>query len=218
MRYLDIIIQVFVVVFSITIHEFSHALSAYKLGDDTAKRAGRLNLNPIKHLDPIGALMLLFAHIGWAKPVPINPYNFNNMKTGTAISAAAGPISNFILAGICAVLLRLMSNFGLFTMDISPFVNASIFVFAKIFYFSVFMNLALGLFNLIPLPPLDGSKILGGFLSDEMYFRYTAKEKQGAIILMLIMVVSFVFKIPIFGMIIDKPLEFMVRLFIGNAI
>jgi Zn-dependent protease len=216
MNFVDIAIQVIVVVFSITFHEFSHALSAYKLGDDTAKRAGRLTLNPISHLDIIGALMLFFVHIGWAKPVPINPYNFKNLKTGTALSAAAGPISNFIIAAVCALIFRFIEAGNLLTTAYNPFLTASIFIFTKIVYYAVFMNLALGLFNLIPLPPLDGSKILGGFLSDEMYFKYTAKEQQGAIILMIIMAVSFIFKIPIFGMIIDAPLQFMVHLFLGN--
>jgi Zn-dependent protease len=203
---------------SITIHEYSHALSAYWLGDDTAKRAGRLKLNPISHLDPIGAIMLLVVHIGWAKPVPINPYNFKDMKTGTAISAAAGPISNFIMATLSALLVRFVYGFGF----LNQLDNGIAFIFLslliKFLYFSVFINLALGLFNLIPLPPLDGSKILGGFLSDEMYFKYTAKEKQGAYILMIIMAVSFIFKIPIFGMIINQPLQYLTQLLLGNII
>jgi len=214
----SISIQVIVVIMSITIHEYSHALSAYWLGDDTAKRAGRLKLNPISHLDPIGAIMLLVVHIGWAKPVPINPYNFKDMKTGTAISAAAGPISNFIMATLSALLVRFVYGFGF----LNQLDNGIAFIFLslliKFLYFSVFINLALGLFNLIPLPPLDGSKILGGFLSDEMYFKYTAKEKQGAYILMIIMAVSFIFKIPIFGMIINQPLQYLTQLLLGNII
>jgi len=214
----SISIQVIVVIMSITIHEYSHALSAYWLGDDTAKRAGRLKLNPISHLDPIGAIMLLVVHIGWAKPVPINPYNFKDMKTGTAISAAAGPISNFIMATLSALLVRFVYGFGF----LNQLDNGIAFIFLslliKFLYFSVFINLALGLFNLIPLPPLYGSKILGGFLSDEMYFKYTAKEKQGAYILMIIMAVSFIFKIPIFGMIINQPLQYLTQLLLGNII
>ncbi|HOD53789.1 MAG TPA: site-2 protease family protein [Candidatus Cloacimonadota bacterium] len=218
MDIVSISIQVIVVIMSITIHEYSHALSAYWLGDDTAKRAGRLKLNPISHLDPIGAIMLLVVHIGWAKPVPINPYNFKDMKTGTAISAAAGPISNFIMATLSALLVRFVYGFGF----LNQLDNGIAFIFLslliKFLYFSVFINLALGLFNLIPLPPLDGSKILGGFLSDEMYFKYTAKEKQGAYILMIIMAVSFIFKIPIFGMIINQPLQYLTQLLLGNII
>ena len=218
MDIVSISIQVIVVIMSITIHEYSHALSAYWLGDDTAKRAGRLKLNPISHLDPIGAIMLLVVHIGWAKPVPINPYNFKDMKTGTAISAAAGPISNFIMATLSALLVRFVYGFGF----LNQLDNGIAFIFLslliKFLYFSVFINLALGLFNLIPLPPLYGSKILGGFLSDEMYFKYTAKEKQGAYILMIIMAVSFIFKIPIFGMIINQPLQYLTQLLLGNII
>lgn len=216
MNILSIIIQVCVVVMSITIHEYSHALSAYFLGDDTAKKAGRLKLNPISHIDPIGAIMLFVAHIGWAKPVPINPYNFRDMKRDTAITASAGPISNFILAILSALIMR-----GIMTLNGTALIqDAMMFQILQIamtfFYYSVYINVALGLFNLIPLPPLDGSKILGGFLSDEMYFRYTAREKQGAMILVLIMAISFIFKIPIFSMIIDRPLEIITRLLLGN--
>lgn len=214
-KVIEIIIQVIVVVYSITIHEFSHGLSAYWLGDDTAKRAGRLRLNPISHLDPIGALMLLIAHIGWAKPVPINPYNFQNMKRDTALTAAAGPLSNFILALIAAGILH-----GLVIL-IPAYTLNTLFLFKYIFlflYFSVMINLALGLFNLIPFPPLDGSKIIGGFMSDEMYFRYTAREREGAILLMIVMAISWIFHIPIFGLIIETPLRFLTSLLIGNII
>ncbi len=212
-KVIEIIIQVIVVVSSITFHEFSHGLVAYWLGDDTAKRAGRLTLNPISHLDPLGAIMLLIAHIGWAKPVPINPYNFQDLKKGTALTAAAGPASNFLLALISAFILRL------FMHVIPPYITNSIFFMNYIIlflYFCVFINIALGLFNLIPFPPLDGSKIIGGFMSDSMYFSYTAKEKQGAILLMIIMAISWIFHIPIFSLIIDKPLRFLTSLLIGQ--
>ncbi len=218
MDIISISIQVVVVVMSITIHEYSHALSAFWLGDDTAKRAGRLKLNPLSHLDPIGAIMLLVVHIGWAKPVPINPYNFRNMKTGTAISAAAGPISNFIMASLSALAVRLIYGFGLISQTNNGLTFIILSLVVKFLYFSVFINLALGLFNLIPLPPLDGSKILGGFLSDEMYFKYTAKEKQGALILMIIMAISFIFKIPVFSLIINQPLQYLTQLLLGNLL
>jgi len=212
----NIAIQIVVVVMAITIHEYSHALSAFWLGDDTAKNAGRLSLNPISHLDPIGALMLLIVHIGWAKPVPINPYRFKNMKTGTALTAAAGPASNFIMAIIFALCLRLFGSFSYNPMTASSFQVSMISIVGNFLFYAVLINLALGLFNLIPLPPLDGSKILGGFLSDEMYFKYTAKERQGAIILMIIMAVSFLFKIPILSMLINRPLMYLTKLLLGN--
>jgi Zn-dependent protease len=216
MNITSIIIQVCVVVMSITIHEYSHALSAYLLGDDTAKKAGRLKLNPISHIDPLGAIMLFVAHIGWAKPVPINPYNFRNMKRDTAITASAGPISNFIMAILSAMIMRGIMTVNGTALIQDPMIFQSLQIAMTFFYYSVFINIALGLFNLIPLPPLDGSKILGGFLSDEMYFRYTAREKQGAMILVLIMAISFIFKIPIFSMIINRPLEIITRLLLGN--
>ncbi|MFA5465654.1 MAG: site-2 protease family protein [Candidatus Cloacimonadales bacterium] len=215
MNITEIIIQVVVVVVAITIHEYSHALSAFWLGDDTAKRAGRLKLNPLSHLDPIGALMLLIVHIGWAKPVPINPYNFKNMKTGTALTAAAGPVSNFIIATFSAFLLRLLNLFSFASIVPGSLIFYLINLVITTLNFSVFINLALGLFNLIPLPPLDGSKILGGFLSDDMYFKYTAKEKQGAYLLIIIMAISFLFKIPILPMLINKPLTFFTNLLLG---
>jgi Zn-dependent protease len=203
-------IQIVIVIASITIHEFSHGYSAYLLGDDTAKRAGRLSLNPIRHLDPIGALMLLIVRIGWAKPVPINPYNFKDQKIGTSITAAAGPASNFIIAILVAILFRL----------IQPLSQINIIFYFIVFalQFTVMINIALGLFNLIPIPPLDGSKIISGFLSDEMYFRWMQWEKQGAYLLMLIFGISFFLKIPLFQTVIVPPLNFFTTLLLGTSI
>jgi len=202
------LIQIVIVVASITIHEFSHGYSAFLLGDDTAKRAGRLTLNPIRHLDPIGALMLLIVRIGWAKPVPINPYNFKDQKLGTSITAAAGPASNFTIAIIFAVFYRMLQ----------PFAQGSLFLYFIVFsfQFTVMINIALGLFNLIPIPPLDGSKIISGFLSDEAYFKWMQWEKQGAYLLMLIFGISFFLKIPLFQTIIVPPLNFFTKLLLGT--
>ena len=200
--------QIPILLFSLTIHEFSHGITAYYLGDDTAKRAGRLTLNPISHIDPIGLLMLFIAHIGWAKPVPINPYNFKNYKRDTAITAAAGPISNFLIAIILSIFFHILQGIIPAEKLMAGF-NQTVF-FAL--YYAILINLALGLFNLIPLPPLDGSKILGGFLTDQQYARYTAKERQGAMILMIIFAADYILRLGLIRSIIEVPLGFFINL------
>ncbi len=207
-----LLIQIPILLATLTIHEFSHGYVAYLLGDDTAKRAGRLTLNPISHIDPIGLLMLFIVRIGWAKPVPVNPYNFNNQKRDMAITAAAGPAANFVMAIILSVFFNLLKA-------ANPNLLYSGSVMAQFFtgmlLYAILINLALGIFNLIPIPPMDGSKILGGFLSDEAYYRYTAQERRGAQILMIIFAISFVFRLNIIGAIIMPPLNFFLRLLTG---
>ncbi|MDN5353577.1 MAG: hypothetical protein PWQ09_333 [Candidatus Cloacimonadota bacterium] len=209
-----LIIQLPILFITLTVHEYSHGLVAYWLGDDTAKRAGRLTLNPISHIDPVGLIMLFIVHIGWAKPVPINPYNFRDQKRDMALSAAAGPISNFIMAILLAVLFRFFNNMNP-TWQYSSSIG-SILMF--MLFYAVMINLALGLFNLIPVPPLDGSKIIGGFMSDELYYKYTAQERRGAQILIIIFVVSFIFKLDIIGSVIIPPLNFFLKLLTGMSI
>ncbi|MBS3741793.1 MAG: site-2 protease family protein [Candidatus Cloacimonetes bacterium] len=200
------VILLFPVLFALTIHEFSHGLIAYQLGDDTAYRAGRLTLNPIKHLDPIGTLMLFIVHIGWAKPVPINPYNFTDIKKDTAIVSFAGPAANFIAAAVFSLIFRLISP-NIYSN------NPNIFV--MIIFYTIFINIALGFFNLIPLPPLDGSKILGAFLSDEAYYKFQQFEKKGIFIFLGIIIVSRMLNLNIIGNIILPPIRFFVTLFTG---
>ncbi len=209
---LQIIIQLPILLISLTIHEFSHGYVAYMLGDDTAKRAGRLTLNPISHIDPFGLIMLFIARIGWAKPVPINPYNFNDQKRDMAISAAAGPVSNFVFAIILSVIFNLIKK-----ADPNIIYTASGMTqfWLGMLLYAILINLALGIFNLLPIPPMDGSKILGGFLSDEAYYKYTAQEQKGAQILIIILLVSFVFRLNIIGAIIMPPLNFFLNLLTG---
>ncbi len=196
----------FPVLSALTIHEFSHGLIAHQLGDDTAYRAGRLTLNPIKHLDPIGTLMLFIVHIGWAKPVPINPYNFKDMKKDTALVSLAGPAANFIMAAVFSLFFRLLSP-NMYTQ------NPNIFV--MIIFYTIFINLALGFFNLIPFPPLDGSKILGAFLSDEAYYKFQKFEQKGMFIFLGIIIVSRLLNLNIIGNIILPPIYFFVQIFTG---
>ena len=159
---------------ALTFHEFSHGLAAYYLGDNTAKVRGRLTLNPIKHIDPIGLFTLLVFKFGWAKPVPFNPLNFKNRKWGTLIVALAGPFSNFILAFLSFMLLLL----------INP-VNPLFFIFLN----SLFLyNLILCVFNLIPVPPLDGSKIIASILpvkQEALFYQY---ERYGYPLLLILIV------------------------------
>ncbi|MEA2104849.1 MAG: site-2 protease family protein [Candidatus Cloacimonadota bacterium] len=199
-------ILIFPVLSALTIHEFSHGLIAYRLGDDTAKRAGRLTLNPLKHLDPIGTIMLFIAHIGWAKPVPINPYNFKDMKRDTALVSLAGPAANFITAAVVSIFFRLIN-------PTPAMFNTNILV--QILFYTIFINLALGIFNLIPFPPLDGSKILGAFLSDEYYYKFQRFERQGMMIFLIIIVGSRLLNLNIIGGIIMPPVFFFLKLFTG---
>lgn len=151
------------VIIAITFHEFAHAFAAYKLGDDTPKMQGRLNLNPLSHLDPMGFILLIFAHVGWGKPVQINPRNFDrkySMSAGEAIVSVAGPVMNFVLAIVFAVIYYAI-------LKIAP-----MFIMSEIGFYVMLMiqsaaivNVGLGVFNLIPLPPLDGSKIFRNFMS-----------------------------------------------------
>ncbi len=146
-----------VILFSLTIHEFAHAWSAYKLGDPTAAATGRLTLNPLKHLDVMGTLVLFITGMfGWARPVPVNIFNFRDPKFGMFLSAAAGPASNILLALCCGILLRL-TGLGAVAPE-SGFAGG----LAVILFWGLVMNLALAFFNLIPIPPLDGSKIILG--------------------------------------------------------
>lgn len=150
------------VIVAITFHEFAHAYAADKLGDDTPRMQGRLNLNPLTHLDPFGIILLVFAHVGWGKPVQINPRNFDSkmsMEKGEAIVSAAGPIMNFILAFVFAIITAAIVKFapGFYISQVG-------YVICTILKYTVIVNIGLGVFNLIPLPPLDGSKIFKNIL------------------------------------------------------
>ncbi len=178
------------VFYSIILHEVSHALVSNWLGDDTAKRQGRLSLNPLKHIDWFGTvilpLMLYFTArviYGYAKPVPMNPYNFSSYKRDVGLTALAGPLTNILIAISFALVYHL--SFNMFLAYISIYV--------------VFFNLLLAFFNLIPIPPLDGSKVLGMILPDEAYFRWTAQERKGMIFLFALILISSLLGINIFG-------------------
>lgn len=170
---------------AITIHEFSHAYAADRLGDPTPAAHGRLTLNPLAHLDPIGTLMLLIARFGWGKPVPIDPYNLRNPVRDSAIISLAGPASNLILAGILAVLYHLLSNTA-FT-----FTSATSFIFVitliKAFLIPVItINVILAIFNLLPVHPLDGFSIVRGILPPDYARQWQELEPYGMIFLIFL--------------------------------
>ena len=165
---LQYLLRAIVVLIAIPFHEAAHALVSHWLGDDTALRAGRLSLNPMRHFDPLGALCMLIGGVGWARPVGINPRNYRNPKVGMAISAAAGPVSNFLLAWLSMILYKVVLYGGL-AGRVSPL--------AMFLYDMVVMNLSLAVFNLIPVPPFDGSRIVLLFLPERLYFKAMCYER-----------------------------------------
>lgn len=164
---------------ALTVHEYCHGYAAYKLGDDTAKNFGRLTLNPIKHIDPYGAICMVLFHVGWAKPVPVNARNFKDPKKGFAITAAAGPASNLILgffsALIYLVVFALVRDLTFTSKTFGYLLISNTLSFLYIFHS---INIGLGLFNLLPIPPFDGSRLLNVFLPPKTYFAIMKYEKQ----------------------------------------
>ena len=179
MNPITLIFTALAAIIALTVHEYCHGYAAYLLGDDTAKLNGRLTLNPLKHLDFYGAICLVLFHIGWAKPVPVNPNNFKDRKKGFAITAAAGPLSNLILGFFSAFLYLLM--FALvkdmtfesknFTYNLIVNTLGFLLIFHSI-------NVGLGLFNLLPIPPFDGSRLLNVFLPPKTYFAIMKYERK----------------------------------------
>lgn len=165
----------------ITLHELSHGFVAYRLGDETAKRAGRLTLNPIKHIDIFGLIMMIAFKFGWAKPVPVDMRNFRNPKRDMAICALAGPVSNVI---ICCVFLFI---FGVCYLPLNFSDTRFSQSLVEMIYTTAYLSLALAVFNIIPIPPLDGSKVLFSVMSSESYYKLMRYEKYGMIILIALL-------------------------------
>lgn len=167
-----------VVFISMPIHEFAHAFTAVKLGDPTPKYSGRNTINPFAHLDPIGSLLILLFGFGWAKPVPVNSFNFKNPKRDMAITAAAGPISNIIIGFVFYIILSLLQRFAPAT--------EIMFYIILVCTFVVRINVGLAVFNLIPVPPLDGSRLLSAFLNDRNYYKLMQYERYFSLGIMLL--------------------------------
>ncbi len=166
------------ILIAISMHEFAHGYVSYRLGDPTPKHMGRLSVNPLAHLDPVGTICLLIFHFGWAKPVGVNPYYYKDRKRGMVMVALAGPIMNFFIAFISifamGLILKVTEGYaGTFIRYTFNFLN-----------YLFIINIGLGAFNLIPVPPLDGSKVLGAVLPSDKYFKYMQYERYGTLILM----------------------------------
>lgn len=206
------VFSIIVLILSIIIHEYSHALMAYKLGDDTAKSLGRLTLNPLPHIDPVGSVLLplFFVFSGsnfmvaWAKPVPYNPNKIKDKKYGDLKVAIAGPLSNFAVAIFFGLVTRLlplsqlskinllssflMGDFSSLAVLISNDIISSIFILSLLF---CFYNLLLGIFNLLPIPPLDGSKVIANFLPEKLRYKLFSIEGYGIFIILILAFLGF---------------------------
>jgi Zn-dependent protease len=202
----EILSRVVILIVAFTIHEFAHAYTAVQLGDDTPRQMGRLTLNPLAHLDPIGSLLLIIAGFGWAKPVPVNPYNLRNgPKMGMVLVAAAGPFSNFVMAALAAIPFRLgivpdLGGGGSIVPSLQDFLVSFIYI-----------NLVLMLFNLIPIPPLDGSKILRGFAPHDWDNVLSQLERFGPILLLLVVYAGG----PIMGLLVGRPAQAIFYALVG---
>ncbi|MCJ7795518.1 MAG: site-2 protease family protein [Thermoleophilia bacterium] len=185
---LDLVYLLPILLVSMMAHEVSHGYVAFRLGDPTAKAHGRLTLNPLKHLDPLGKGMFVLTYLlggfvfGWAKPVPVSPYYFKDSQRGMLLVGLAGPAANFIMAVGLAVVLNLLH----------PAVSSTLFT---VLFLAFQVNVVLGIFNLVPIPPLDGSRVLGGFLPREAYARWVELDRYGMVFILLIL---FVFQGPFF--------------------
>lgn len=180
----DAIFRIPALLIALTVHEFAHARVAVTLGDPTPRVAGRDTLNPIPHLDPIGLLMLWLAGFGWAKPVPINPYNFRNGRNGVIMVSLAGVTANFLTALIAAIAWGILAKMHLATFEVN-------WIFREIIYF----NLILVVFNLIPLPPLDGSQVVSALLPGRQAYSFERIAPYGPFILMALVLTGVIGKI-----------------------
>ncbi len=193
-RRLSFLVRLIVLMVAFPVHESAHGLVAYWLGDDTAKKQGRISLNPAKHISLWGALCMLFIGVGAAKPVPIDARKFKNPKVGMAVSSLAGPVSNLILAYLSMILFR-----ALYIVELVKGSNTFLSAAQYIFQYGAVLNIGLAVFNLLPIPPLDGSRILTIFLPQDKYFGIMKYERY---ILGVLFIVVFL------GL-LDKPLAFL---------
>ncbi len=174
--------SVFVVFLVLPIHEFAHALTATKLGDNTAKWQGRLSINPMRHIDWFGAVMIILVGFGWAKPVPVNPARFRHPKSDMALVSLAGPMANLLMG----IIFFILCAFTQFIAIKAGIVGVVTYYIALFFMYIGSINISLAVFNLIPLPPLDGAKVLGAFLPERIYYTLLQYERQLSLILIVL--------------------------------
>jgi Zn-dependent protease len=194
---------------SLTVHEYSHGRVAYMLGDDTAKNQGRLTFNPLKHLDPVGVVFFLIMHFGWAKPVPVDPRNLKDPHRDMLFIAAAGPASNLVLALFAGFVLRFMGPLD--QMD-----QATLYGFGFL-CIAVYCNVALAIFNMLPIFPLDGSSVLKGLMPRELALKLSQLDKYFGIILLVVFLTDYFAKTGILSSIISVPIGYMVKFFTQEA-
>ena len=194
-----------IIMLSLSFHEASHAFIAYKLGDPTARNFGRVTLNPVKHLDPIGFIAMLTIGFGWAKPCPVNTRNFRNPRKGFALSSLAGPVSNMILALGFTVLMAIFYLIYLIVAIVRGLAEPPVFVdYIQMFlYYGIYLNVSLAIFNFLPVPPLDGSRILGLILPDKVYYAFLKYERYIGIGFAVLVIMLSQFNISIIDFIVS---------------
>jgi Zn-dependent protease len=195
------IVRIPVLLFAITIHEYAHGRAALWLGDPTAKNMGRLTLNPLPHIDPFGAICLFLFNFGWAKPVPVNPRYFKNIRKDIILMSLAGPLANILLALLAGILIR----YFFFPWDI----------YRLALIYLLFMNIGLGLFNLVPIPPLDGSHVLENLLPLRAAQKYREFGRYGAIIILGIVMLDNFAHTGILSRVLIGPMKYLAHLFSG---
>ncbi|SKA88375.1 Zn-dependent protease (includes SpoIVFB) [Paucidesulfovibrio gracilis DSM 16080] len=200
---LQIVIIALPLLLALTFHEVAHGMVAYRLGDPTAKLHGRLTLNPLKHLDPLGTLIFFIARVGWAKPVPVNPGYFKNPRKGMLLVALAGPLANFALALGFAALFHIFASIDVPGRESLLF--KVLYPTVLICQAGVFVNLILGIFNLLPIPPLDGSNILAGILPRAVAAKYMSLARYGVFLILGLVVLGHLFNVSILGSVLLPP-------------
>ncbi len=208
---LDFLMTLPVILISLSVHEWMHGFAADRLGDPTARQMGRLSLNPLHHIDPIGFLFLIFFHFGWAKPVMVDSRYFKKPKRDMALTALAGPLSNFLLAFLSSFLYVLIYKVALQFVFVTSFSASVVRTVMTMAGYMVTINLGLGVFNLVPIPPLDGSKVLYSFLPYQVIVKIMPYERYLHLGLILLLAVG-VLSVPI-----NSAVSFFYRLFIGIA-